>query len=108
MSNVATQLAVGYLPSAKGTLYTVPAGKKLLLSQIRYGININTTDEDVKFYLNISSVSYLAIQATLGANERGLETEMGNVLLAGDLIEGKTTTASKVPYWIFGALTNAD
>lgn len=107
MLNTPTQLAVGYLPNTKTTLYTVPTGKVLLLSSIRFGVNINTTDEEVKFYLNIASVSYLLIQATLHTEERGIESEMGNVLEAGDLIEGETTTASMVPYFIFGALRNA-
>lgn len=105
MAITAKSLADGQLPNGKGTLYTVPGATKTYLVSINL-YNSNTTDEVVVLYAKRSgSSSRVIYSATLSAGQ-GAEVLSGGakiILSAADLIEGTTTTASKVDYTITGA-----
>lgn len=94
-------LADGTLPSTKGTLYTATAETAVKLVTL---FNRNTTAELAIVYVKrsgSSSVEY--IRSSLGQNEREVSDE-SLPLSAGDAIEGVTTTAAKVAYFIGGAV----
>lgn len=91
----------GQLPNAKGTLYTVPASTKTYITSM-VGYNTNTSDEAVVIYYKPGSTSRKQYGGTVPANGGRIEVDSGDVLEAGDLIEGQTTTASKVDFIIFG------
>lgn len=90
----------GQLPNAKGTLYTVPALTKAYITSI-VAFNKNTTTETTNMYYNPSGTSRQLFRAGLDQNEHW-EYGGGDVLEAGALIEGDTTTAAKVDIVIMG------
>lgn len=96
-------LAEGQLASSKDTLYTVPASTTAYIKFFSC-FNTNTTDETVIIYLKPASTSRKVGRAVLSANEqvRFIDKDEALILETGDLIEGETTTASKVDYVILG------
>lgn len=97
----------GQLPNSKTTLYTVPALTKAYITSM-VCTNTNTGIEDVIIYYKPGSTSRAmysgALAASLGGGLLGgkLLVTQGDVLEAGDLIEGVTTTAAKVDCVIMG------
>lgn len=95
--------AQGQLPNAKGTLDTIAAATFCREYWVEL-TNLNTTDEAVILYKKISGGSSKIVwggtlQGTAsGAGGRAV-VPLG-ALAPGDLVEGVTTTASKVDYTI--------
>ena len=96
----ATVLGEGQLPSAKGTLYTVPGGTVTYVRAIRVH-NPSGGTETITLYLKPGATSRVLTQAVLGSKET-LVIDDPITLQAGDLIEGVTTTATTVDYVITG------
>ena len=96
-------LSDGQLSAAKSTLYTVPADTTTVIKLITL-VNTNTTTEIVNLYF----------KANGGTSRRIIPEDMqlkpgyslifddGIFLETSDIIEGDTTTASKVDYIISG------
>ena len=101
MAIVAKALADGQLPNAKGTLYTTPAATVTYVKSIICH-NLNTTDETMFLCVNRTGTSRVLVQAVLATKET-LQFDEPLTLEAADIIEGMTTTASKVDYTISGA-----
>ena len=102
-------LGNGQLPNSKGTLYTVPASCAGARVSLVTSYNTNTTAETVNYYVKVSggtsrqferaSLATLTSLFTIG----GLSDNTGTLMLSpGDIVEGDTTTASKVDYAIHG------
>lgn len=89
----------GQLPNTKTTLYTVPASTKAYISSMS-GFNTNTTSETVIIYYK-RGTSRITYRAALDQNYK-MAVGAGDVLEAGDIIEGETTTAAKVDFVIMG------
>lgn len=96
-------LVDGQLPDAKGTLYTVPGATTCVIKLITL-VNTNTTTEVVNLYVKPSgSSSRRIIPQNLNLSpDYSLIFDDGVFLEAGDILEGDTTTASKVDYIISG------
>lgn len=96
-------LADGQLPNSKGTLYTVGASTSTIVKRITY-VNTNTTTESVNLYIKRSgSTSRRIIPKDLQlAGSYMVIDDDTHALATGDLIEGDTTTATKVDYLIEG------
>ena len=90
----------GQLPNTKTTLYTVPASTKAYISSMN-GYNTNTTTETVLIYYKPGSTSRVQYRAAL-VQDGSMKVGPGDVLEAGDIIEGETTTATKVDFVIMG------
>ena len=103
MTTVIKSLADGQLPSSKGTLYTTPAATQTIINRITL-VNTNSSTESVNLYFKASSGTsrriipkdYSLIAAALFVMDDAVTLE------AGDILEGDTTTASKVDYVISG------
>jgi hypothetical protein len=96
-------LADGQLPNSKGTLYTVGGATSTIIKKITC-VNTNTTTESVNLYIKRSGSTSRRIcpkDLQLAAGYMAVDDEE-HALAAGDLIEGDTTTASKVDYIIEG------
>lgn len=102
MPLVQTALADGYLPTSKGTLYTVPGGARVYITDLTI-FNINAAVQTVVLYVNRTGTSRIIGRATLTQNYMATLSG-GLVLEAGDLIEGQTTTGSAVHYAISGVV----
>jgi len=97
-------LADGQLPNAKGTLYTVPSNTRAAIKFLSV-FNNNSTAETVVIYLKRSgSTSRVIWRRALAANEGAyvIGQDEAVALSAADIIEGVTTTASQVDYFISG------
>ena len=96
-------LADGQLPSSKGTLYTVPTGKRAIVRTFVV-FNTGSTAETVSIYVSRGTSSRQIGQAVLAANEAAQFFESEPITLSsGDILEGDTTTGSTVDYLITGA-----
>lgn len=97
-------LADGQLPSAKGTLYTVPGSTKTYVKFFSVN-NVSGIDQNVEIFLNVSGTSRKIAFATLTPNDgaRIIDKDEAVTLEAGDLIEGLSTNATSVDYVITGA-----
>ena len=100
-----TGLGSGQLPATKGTLYSTPGSFVEILSFICF--NTAATSETVKIYVNNLGVSRQIAIAVLAQNESLLVVSEGEALQVapGDYIEGSTTNASSVDYYIGGRAT---
>lgn len=97
-------LANGQLPAAKGTLYTVPGGKKAYVKYVG-AFNPSGGTETIRFYIKkAAGTSRQIARGVLLTNETLRAIEQGETLNlgAGDIIEGDTTTATTVDYLISG------
>lgn len=89
----------GQLPSTKGTIYTVPASTSAVIKNIRC-YNTAGTSENVTIFLKDSAgTSITIINISVSGNSMLSDTDQYH-LEAADLIEGVTTTATTVDYWI--------
>ena len=95
-------LADGQLPNAKGTLYTVPAARTAYVRTIVI-LNTNAAPQQVELYVNVSGTSRRIHREAALAQWAKIVLTDPIVLAEGDLIEGHTTTAAAVDYFITGA-----
>ncbi|KKL68718.1 hypothetical protein LCGC14_2122170 [marine sediment metagenome] len=94
----------GQLPSSKTTLYTVPAATQTVINRIRL-VNTNSTAETINLYFKASGgTSRRIIPEDYSLAAKALFV-MDDVLTmeVSDVVEGDTTTVSKVDYVISGA-----
>ncbi len=96
-------LADGQLANSKGTIYTTPASTRAIVKNIIL-VNTNTTTESVNLYFKASGGTSRRIipKDTQLATSNKLIMDDVITLEAADLIEGDTTTASKVDFVING------
>lgn len=95
-------LGHGQLANSKTTIYTVPASTSTIVKTITL-VNTNTTTENVNLYIYRATASRRIIPQNMNLVAGNLVIYDDELCLeAGDLIEGDTTTASKVDYSIHG------
>ena len=96
-------LADGQLANSKGTIYTTPASTQAIIKTITL-VNTNSTTESVNLYFSSGTSRRIIPQDTqlLAGNELVVDDEF--TLEAADIIEGDTTTASKVDFVINGVI----
>lgn len=97
-------LANGQLANSKGTIYTVPAGTDTIVKSIIL-VNTNTTLEYVNLYFCAAGGTSRRIipkDYALPANQSVVFETLITMGTEADLIQGDTTTASKVDYVISG------
>jgi hypothetical protein len=93
----------GQLPNTKTTLYTVPASTQFMSLSIVCN-NTGGSTQTIQFFLKTSSTSsrrIINIDVPAGASMYSGGEERF-IIEATDVIEGQTTTASVVDYWISG------
>ncbi len=97
-------LADGQLPSSKGTLYTVPGSTTTYVKWISVHNTSGSTTETVLIYVNTSGTSRVIARVVLLPNEHARILSDGEafILEAADLIEGVSTNATTVDYFISG------
>ena len=95
-------LAEGQLPVLEAAQYTVPTGYRAIVTLIQANNNGSTT-ETVVFSIRPGSTSREFIRAVLLADETA-EWNGDMPLSEGDVIRGKTTSATTVDYTIHGYL----
>lgn len=101
MANTYKRLAAGQLASSSGDLYTVPTDTKALSPLIRL-YNTGGTTEVIKLHLRDGSTSRQFAQIELVAGAWAEVAFEKTVLEDGDKIQGQTTTATTVNYWLSG------
>jgi hypothetical protein len=97
-------LAQGYLPAVKATLYTAPAGKRVVVKSL-ICVNEDVSNHTINLYINsFSSRSISPFNMILGP---GYKTgpPLIHTLYDGDLIEGDCDMASTVSFTIEGAVS---
>lgn len=99
----AAVLADGQIPSAKGTLYTVPGATLAYVYNLRL-CNTNAIAQDVDVWVNVSGTSRQIARVSLAQWESADVLSQPLHLAAGDLIEADTITAAAVDYVITGVL----
>lgn len=96
-------LADGQLANGKGTIYTTPASTQAIVKNIIL-VNTNTSSETVNLYFKKSggtSRRLIPKDTSLPASNSLVMDDLVTLEAAG-IIEGDTTTASKVDYVING------
>ena len=96
-------LSDGQLADAKATIYTTPAATQTIINRITL-VNTNTSTETVNLYFKASGGTsrriipkdYSLIAAALFIMDDAITLE------AADILEGDTTTASKVDFVVSG------
>jgi hypothetical protein len=104
MPRLAQSLADGQLATSKGALYTVPAGVTVYPRFLSL-FNTNAATQTILIYLKRSgSTSRSLRRYELEQYESALVFDRHDdlALSAGDVIEGATTTASAVEYFLGG------
>jgi hypothetical protein len=100
----AKTLADGTLPNSLGTLYTVPADTKTYVKFFSL-FNPNSTQQTVVIYLKKSGSTARRIRRFIFEQNQSADVieQGGSLQLSeGDVIQGVTTTASVVDYYITG------
>ena len=97
-----TKFAHAQIANAQGTLVAaIASGKAAYITNIKI-YNNNGTDETITLWVNDGTNSYKVWGATLGAGEYA---DPGRIdLVAGESVEGATTTAAKVTFRAAGIL----
>ena len=96
-------LADGQLANSKGTIYTTPASTETIIKSIIL-VNTNTSSETVNLYFKASggtSRRLIPKNTSLPASNSLIMDDLVT-LEAADILEGDTTTASKVDFVISG------
>ena len=96
-------LADGQLANSKGTIYTTPASTEAIIKSIIL-VNTNTSSEAVNLYFKASggtSRRLIPKDTSLPASNSLIMDDLVT-LEAADILEGDTTTASKVDFVISG------
>ncbi len=96
-------LADGQLANAKGTIYTTPASTQAIVKTITL-VNTNSTTESVNLYVKSATSRRIIPEDTQLLAGYLLVVDDEFTLEAADLIEGDTTTASKVDFVISGVV----
>lgn len=101
---VAKRLASGQLPSTKTTLYTVPASTTAYVKFLSLANTSGSTTETILIFLHDGTASRRIARVVLAPNETSRVIEIGEAanLGATNLIEGQSTNATTVDYWISG------
>jgi len=97
-------LADGQLADSKGTIYTSPASTQTIVKSIIL-VNTNSSAEAVNIYFKASggtSRQITPVDKSLAASAKTEVLEKDLTLEAADILEGDTTTASKVDFVISG------
>lgn len=97
-------LASGQLASSKGTIYTVPTGMRAIIDSIVY---YNTTGGALvcNSYINDgTSRQFHKVSVPTVSRSIVLDNNSPLYLDEADLIEGDTSSATSVNYFIFGRL----
>ena len=100
-------LADGQLANSKGTIYTTPASTEAIIKSIIL-VNTNTSSETVNLYFKASggtSRRLIPKDTSLPASNSLIMDDLVT-LEAADILEGDTTTASKVDFVISGVEEN--
>ncbi len=101
MAFTANSLADGQLATSAGTLYTATAVKAYLKNLFLF--NTNAAEQTVELYLKRSGgTSRLWKRYVLAQYESADVLDKELLLGSGDLIEGLTTTATAVNYYVAG------
>jgi len=105
ITNNGIVIAEGQLSNSKATLYTVPTGKRLKIKYFSLSDSSGSGDTP-QIYLKPGSTSRQIYGAALSANASvQLVPDGGEIdLEEGDLIEGGSTTGSRIDYVITGTL----
>lgn len=104
MTTTIKSLADGQLPSAKGTLYTAQTAREAIVHSIVL-VNTNSSAETINIYFKASGGTSRRITPkdySLAASAMMEVLDRIKTLEAGDILEGDTTTASKVDFVISG------
>ena len=104
MTTAIKSLADGQLANSKGTLYTAPAATQAIVQSIVL-VNQNSSAETINIYFKASggtSREIIPVGTSLAAYGMMQVLDAPLTLEAADIIEGVTTTASKVNYIISG------
>lgn len=100
-------LADGQVASTKGTIYTVPAGKRALVNFIRF-VSTTATVQTINVYVKRSGSTSRRLMRFANVQQweavYPLQPDEEITLSAGDVIEADTTTATAVDYFISGAV----
>ena len=100
MAETYKHLASGQLPNSSTALYTAPGSTKCVGPSI-WLHNTNSTDEAVELSIH-DGVARIMWQGTLSAGASA-NIDFGRVVLeTGYKIQGNTTTAAKVNYYLSG------
>ena len=103
MTTVIKSLADGQLADAKATLYTTPAATQTIINRITL-VNTNSSGESINLYFKASGGTSRRITPkdyTLAVDALFIMDDV-ITLEAADIIEGDTTTGSKVDFVISG------
>lgn len=94
-------LAEGQVAAAKGTIYTVPAGKQAIMRTVAF-THVAGGTQTVQLYVKKSgSVSRKFSRAQIATNEFAHEEDIGT-LSAADELEAETTDAASVDFSVHG------
>lgn len=98
-------LASGQLGSSKGTLYTIEAGFRGIIDHIVY-FNTDTGALVCTLFVSDGTTSRQMQSKSVGASERQILIDQTAKLYLdeGYVIEGGSTSATKVNYFIYGEL----
>jgi len=102
MATTHKKLDSGQLGSSTATIYTASGVTGMVKTIVLH--NTNSTDEVAEVYFDGTAAADKMLKVTLQAGET-LEWSLGHmvVVLDAETLKGKSTTASKVNYFIFGA-----
>ena len=100
-------LADGQLANSKGTIYKTPASTQTIIKRITL-VNTNTATENVNLYFKASGGTSrrIIVQDVPLAAKALLIMDDEVTMEAADILEGDTTTASKVDFVISGGVIN--
>lgn len=103
MATTHKKLNSGQLGSSTATIYIPSSGKTGMVKTVVLH-NTNSTDEVAEVYFDGTAAADKMLKVTLQADET-FEWALGHmvVVLDAETLKGKSTTASKVNYHIFGA-----
>ena len=104
MTTAIKSLSDGQLASSKGTIYTAPAATQVIVQSITL-VNSNSSAEAINIYFKASGGTSRRIipkDTSLAASGKMQALDAPLTLEAADIIEGDTTTATKVDFVISG------
>lgn len=104
MAFTAKSLASGSLASSKTTIYTVPSSTKTYIKYLHLHNTGSTTETCIIYAKQSSGTSRIIGRVVLLPNEQAdiLDKDSSLVLSAADTIEGQSTNASVIDYFMTG------
>jgi hypothetical protein len=102
MATTHKKLSSGQLGNSTATIYDPSSVTGMVKTVVLH--NTNSTDEVAEVYFDGTAAADKMLKVTLQGGET-LEWALGHmvVVLDAETLKGKSTTASKVNYFIFGA-----